>query len=752
MVPMEDVHEPTLPEAPPFNDQHWKTLCSLADAIIPCVNDKSGPNEGEGHFQPAYSVVTRPSDVGDELAREYLAETPSLVPEFKDALARIVFDGINATQRRELFLILSILGNRTSTFLTGYVTPFTALPVYTRSVIIQGWDKSRLPILRKLHKTFTQLMILAWIRTSPSLRRVLSFPEHVAGHNFGPGFDFNFERPWPTSEKPEVAGVDSTIVLETDILVLGSGCTGAVAAASLAAQGLEVMVADKGYYWSPQCLPMTEDKALHNLFENGGLTGSESGNIYAVSGSCFGGGGTVNWSASLQLQEYVRREWASQHGLPYFTSSAFQADMDAVCQRMGVGVAEVKQNFTNQRLLSGARKLGMNASVVPQNTGGAAHECGLCTLGCGSCGKKGPTETWLPDAARNGARFIEGFSCSQLLFSTARSDCRNGNRKAIGAFGIWSGRKGKDGITRSRRLRIVARRAVVLATGALATPHLLQRSGIRNPHLGEHLKLHPVSFLSAVYDEDIRPWEGAILTSVVKDFESISSGYGVKLEATVMVPSMFLLLFPWSSGLDWKTFCAKMRRMTGYISLARDTGEGKITMDPSDSKKIRLSYDVSKKDGKHIATGLVALAKIQFIEGAREIHVSVPGMHPYVREDRYDRPGTETSTDLNDPAFCTWLARLERYATMGMPAHTTYGSAHQMGTARMAASPELGVVDPHGLVWGCEALYVVDTSVLPGATGVNPMITAMATARGISRGIPQAVSGASGAEPSRAKL
>lgn len=110
VAPMEDVHEPTLPEAPPFNDQHWKTLCSLADAIIPCVNDKSGPNEGEGHFQPAYSVVTRPSDVGDELAREYLAETPSLIPEFKDALARIVFDGINATQRRELFLILSVLG------------------------------------------------------------------------------------------------------------------------------------------------------------------------------------------------------------------------------------------------------------------------------------------------------------------------------------------------------------------------------------------------------------------------------------------------------------------------------------------------------------------------------------------------------------------------------------------------------------------------------------------------------------------
>jgi choline dehydrogenase-like flavoprotein len=36
---------------------------------------------------------------------------------------------------------------------------------------------------------------------------------------------------------------------------------------------------------------------------------------------------------------------------------------------------------------------------------------------------------------------------------------------------------------------------------------------------------------------------------------------------------------------------------------------------------------------------------------------------------------------------------------------------------------------------GCENMYVADTSVFPSASGVNPMITVMAIADGIARGI-----------------
>ena len=85
------------------------------------------------------------------------------------------------------------------------------------------------------------------------------------------------------------------------------------------------------------------------------------------------------------------------------------------------------------------------------------------------------------------------------------------------------------------------------------------------------------------------------------------------------------------------------------------------------------------------------------------------------------------------PDFAAWLARLRKN---GFPTEGTgFASAHQMGTARMGSSPKNSVVDARGRVWGSDGLYVVDTSVFPSASGVNPMVTCMGIARGIARGI-----------------
>jgi choline dehydrogenase-like flavoprotein len=165
-----------------------------------------------------------------------------------------------------------------------------------------------------------------------------------------------------------------------------------------------------------------------------------------------------------------------------------------------------------------------------------------------------------------------------------------------------------------------------------------------------------------------------------------------------------------------------------------------------DKYRVRVKYDTSKSDQKNIAVGLVALAKIAYIEGAREIHVGVAGVPPFIR-----RPSVNTypssidanqagedagvMTRINDPEFLQWLSRLKPFTVNGLPADAGQVSAHQMGTARMGSSPTNSVVNPRGAVWNTQSLFVADTSVFPGASGVNPMITGMAIARGIARGI-----------------
>jgi choline dehydrogenase-like flavoprotein len=53
----------------------------------------------------------------------------------------------------------------------------------------------------------------------------------------------------------------------------------------------------------------------------------------------------------------------------------------------------------------------------------------------------------------------------------------------------------------------------------------------------------------------------------------------------------------------------------------------------------------------------------------------------------------------------------------------------------MGGKKAMSVVNPEGHLNGVENLFIADGSVLPNAPGVNPMITIMAMAHRVSRGI-----------------
>ncbi|KAF4550582.1 Hypothetical protein D9617_16g013700 [Elsinoe fawcettii] len=736
----------SIPDAPAspsdgLTEAQWQTLASLAEAVIPSIADSETATKSK-HVSKSVLEVTRaikgitqttkPDSTESALVSEYLAESITQLPSFKDCILRFITYYADSETKDGLLFILNALGTRAgSLVLTGRTTPVSSLPIEERTAILHEWSQAYIPFFRGLYRSFTQLACIYWIRTSPTLGKLLTYPYTPINHSFGQEYPFNFVQIPPPQDSATVE------TLTADVVIIGSGCTGAVAASVLSAAGLSVIVADKSYYWPPQHLPMTELQASRNLFHNGGITIVDGGMFSVVSGSCWGGGGTVNWSASLQLQSAIRQEWSRLSGLPYFTSPAFQSDLDAVCERMGVSAASIEHNATNRVLLEGARRLGMSAKAVPQNTGGEAHQCGYCTLGCGSCGKKGPTETWLPDAAKAGARFIEGFACSNIIFSDSSP------KQAIGVEGTWTSR-GTDTFPNTsgaytRRVHLSATRAVVLAAGTLQTPILLKRSGLSNPHIGRHLKLHPVNMLGAIMPERTSPWDGPILTSVVSDLENLDGRHhGVKLEANTMLPGWFLPVFSWRNALDWKEWCGKMGHAVGFISLARDSGEGMVYEDPKDPGRTRVTYSVNNKDSRHIAKGLEALARIAWSMGAMEIRVSAPFVPSLLRES--------DDVDAEQQRLEDWLSTyINPLVKSGLPSRDSqFASAHQMGGARMGSNPKRSAVDGAGQLWGAEGLYVVDTSVFPAASGVNPMITGMAVARGIARGIAKKAVGEMG--------
>lgn len=721
---------PPLPKEDPLTPAQWKTLLAITDACIPSIkpisiaNTKTEIAATDTEYSTALSTIRGFMPESDQdataAATDYLQDYATSNPAFKQELQRIFALYMPSSTRKELTTVLNVLNTRVGSLaLTGYLTPISEQPVHIREAIIRSWKTARLGPIRSLHRSLTVLSRQTWIKITPTLRRVLGVPRVPTGMKPGRGYDYEFIQ-LPPGDKPEV--------IETDVVIVGSGCGGAVCAKTLAEAGHRVLVVEKAYHWTPDHFPMSEADGWNHLFMNGAFISSDDTSTSIVAGQAWGGGGTVNWSASLQTQGYVRREWADR-GLPFFTSEKFQESLDRVCERMGVSTDYIEQNRANAMLLEGARKLGYNHKAVPQNTGGAQHRCGHCTFGCGSCEKQGPVISFLPDAARAGARFIEGFHAERVIFKNI-----GGKKVTTGLVGSWTSRDINGGVAgepTTRRKVIIKAKRVIVSAGTMQSPLLLLRSKLNNPQIGRNLYVHPVSLLGGIHQEDIKPWEGAILTSVVGEYENLDGrGHGAKLEVTNMIPSSWLIWLDWNGGLQYKLDAARMKHMVGYISICKDRDTGRVYPDPVDGR-VRFSYTPSKFDKRHIMTGLLALAKIQYVEGASEIFTTIPGVSTFKRDTSLPSSGD----GINDERFQAWLEEVE---TKGFPSpESVFVSAHQMGTCRMSKAEKEGVVDPTGKVWGTEGLYVADASVFPSASGVNPMVTNMAISDHISRGIAE---------------
>ncbi|KAA8629797.1 hypothetical protein SMACR_01933 [Sordaria macrospora] len=748
---------PGLPPLPPghgdyYTETQWTVLMSLLDATIPSItavsnkkDDKTQLGLADAEFKEIVtnaqaSVVKKPA-VEDITA--YLAERASDDPAFCCAMRRTL-STVPASARNQLGAVLYALSTRPgSLLLTGYATPIQDQPLHIRESILRSWATSWFGTPRVLFKTFTVIAKVIWLQTSPLFRTVTGFPDVPVNWNPGRTEGFGFLQ-FDTS-------VNEPATVETDVVIIGSGCGGGVCAKVLAEAGHRVLVVEKGYYFDPSQLPMPRDQGGFHLFENNGFVNSVDSSINVVAGSCWGGGGSINWSVSLQTQGYVRKEWSEQHGLPFFESGEYQTCLDRVCEFMGVvGGDDVRQSYRGQKLLDGSRKLGYAAQVCPQNSGGKEHWCGHCHLGCASAEKQGPAVSWLPAAAKRGATFMEGFSADRILWDESESSLswfgfggNNNKRRAVGVEGTWTARDTKGGVTGEQKTRkvIIKAKKVIVAAGTLNSPLILQKSGLNSRHIGRNLYLHPVNFLGAYYEDDVKPWEGGIITSVCTAFENLDGqGHGVKLEGTCMLPYAILTQLPWRGALAYKLACLRYRHLNAWISLARDRDTGRVYADPITGKP-SIEYTVSPFDAAHILEGLIALAKIAYVSGATEIDAFLPGVEPFVRSSpttttsTSEQPASEEDYDkgVKDPLFESWLKTLRERGNA--PPYPPYTSAHQMGTCRMSSTPENGVVDPKGKVWGTEGLYVADASVFPSASGVNPMITNMAIADWIARGV-----------------
>jgi siroheme synthase (precorrin-2 oxidase/ferrochelatase) len=78
--------------------------------------------------------------------------------------------------------------------------------------------------------------------------------------------------PYEFIQVPPGAGPE---FIETDVVIIGSGCGGGVSAKNIAEAGNNVIVVEKSYYWSPDHFPMSEADGWGHLFTAGAYLASK---------------------------------------------------------------------------------------------------------------------------------------------------------------------------------------------------------------------------------------------------------------------------------------------------------------------------------------------------------------------------------------------------------------------------------------------------------------------------------------------
>ncbi|GAA5798791.1 hypothetical protein HPULCUR_004197 [Helicostylum pulchrum] len=620
--------------------------------------------------------------------------TPSQISQFAqlDASSSGIIDRIeeklllalSPKKMNDFIMLLNLLSYRpTSIALTGTWTLFKDLSQTDRENVLLGWKRSSFSIFSKqLYNSLMGLCVVsAYGSMEAPLYKSIVYPGIEGGHAYfkqQPDYQkVNHERLHMLTTE-EAKGKK-----KYDAIIIGSGAGGGVMAAELSKAGLSVLVIEKGKYYHQDEFDADNDEfALTCLFENGGTAPNSTGSVTFLAASTFGGGTTVNYLASI----------------------GFEKDIESVCERIGASRENISHNRCNQKLMKGCEKLGFPAATIPQNTSGKPHHCGKCYTGCTSGIKNSTTNTYLKDAAANGAKFLDLTQVTRVLTK---------HNKAIGVACKIHGSTKEDYIYAN---------TVIVSGGALNTPGLLLKSGLTNPHIGKDLRLHLSSLMIALYDDEINPSEGSLLTTVCDAFENYDgSTYGFKIECFSNGMGNYSAMMPWEGAAKHKQNVLRHRNSVTTFAMNRDM-DSICNVKYDAYNKIDIDFSLSKHDSDGLKEGLVQMARIHIAAGARELHVSLSAIEPFVFED-----GEES--DITNPRFLNWV---ENVYTQAPP---TPASGHQMASCRMGTSPKNSATKPTGETWDVRNLYVADSSLFPTSLGINPMVTIQAIALSVSRNI-----------------
>lgn len=488
------------------------------------------------------------------------------------------------------------------------------------------------------------------------------------------------------------------LTLECDVVIVGSGAGGGMAAELLAQAGLSVVLVEEGGLHSSRDFNLRESEAYPQLYQESANRLTADKGITILQGRSVGGSTTVNWASCFRTPAETLAWWRSHHQLTQLEVATLQPWFERVEARLHISPWETDPNTNNALLAQGCDKLGIPHARIRRNVKGCWN-LGYCGTGCATNAKQGMLVTTIPAALTAGARLLTRVRVRQVMLNAARSRAEGIVGEALMADGVHAS---------GRQVRVRARE-VVLSAGAIGTPAVLLRSHAPDPwqHLGKRTFLHPVVLSGGLFRQRVEGYNGAPQSVYSDHFlhtQAIDGPLGFKLEVPPVHPLIMAATLP-GLAADHQRLMKNLPHWQITLALMRDgfhpRSVGGTVRLRGDGSPV-LDYPFNDTLWEAARRALLQMAEIQFAAGARAV---MP-----VHEDA--RPATSLQQVRAD------IARLPMQVL-----RTRVVSAHVMGGAMMSHDERSGVVDQLGRHWQLENVTVIDGSVFPTSIGANPQLS-----------------------------
>lgn len=499
----------------------------------------------------------------------------------------------------------------------------------------------------------------------------------------------------PVTQASDIASKE--LRLEADVIVVGSGSGGAIAAYELARAGRKVIVLEAGRY-----VPSSEFKedltdSMLRMFQDNALQTNATGDLILLQGALAGGSSVIDATICERLPKSVLQSWQKEHGLDNLTQEDMDAHYAKIEQRLGVHRNEVHEiNDCANLVVSGCEGMGWSWQPVSRNV----RQCALtghCIAGCASDRKQSALVTFLPWAVAHGAE----------IYTDARVDFVNiRNGRASGVEGRIIDPDTKQVVSRF----FADAQLVILAAGAVQTPLILQKSGIgaQSGMVGRNLSVHPSVTVIGKFPEPIYGWRGALTGVKVDEFHSEEHGH-VLMASGLAAPMQLISQGELGEGDDHVRFMQNYKHYSALNVFVHDHGQGSVEwVGDVDTGEKRVNWNLSRDEFKHFREALKHAGRIMFAAGAEKVHLPAYNLTAASNVFELDK-----AVDQID------------YGALGL--YTLRMLAYEpQGTCRMGRDPFKSVVNPWGECHEVKGLFVTDASVIPSETTVWSHMTVCA--------------------------